>query len=150
MKISKNTMAILKQAGWYEGRKIDVTETKLHCESMGYEVFPAVVKFLEEFGDLKIVIPKPNNLGEKEERHSTFTKRIIGNYFTHSGCIELEKYANEGLVVVGQACRENLLVYVSESGKVYCDTGWLGDTAIEAFESLISEKGFRSWSALGK
>ena len=44
----------LKKAGWYEGRKIDLTKYEEAYAKIGCELFPAARKFLEEFGDLAI------------------------------------------------------------------------------------------------
>ena len=52
-----NVKEILVRAGWFENRKIDITDYVKILESAGYEVFDAARKFLEEFGELNI-IPK--------------------------------------------------------------------------------------------
>lgn len=44
----------LRKAGWYEGRKIDLTKFEEQYAKIGCELFPAARKFLEEFGDLAI------------------------------------------------------------------------------------------------
>lgn len=45
----------LRKAGWYEGRKIDVSHFEKRFSEQGFDFFPAARRFLEEFGDLKIV-----------------------------------------------------------------------------------------------
>lgn len=42
----------LRKAGWYEGRKIDLTKYEEAYAKIGCELFPAARKFLEEYGDL--------------------------------------------------------------------------------------------------
>ena len=42
----------LRKAGWYEGRKIDLTKYEEAYAKIGCEIFPAARKFLEEYGDL--------------------------------------------------------------------------------------------------
>ena len=44
----------LRKAGWYEGRKIDLTKYEEEYAKLGLELFPAARKFLEEFGNLVI------------------------------------------------------------------------------------------------
>lgn len=44
----------LRKAGWYEGRKIDLSKFEEEYAKLGCELFPAAKKFLEEFGDLDI------------------------------------------------------------------------------------------------
>lgn len=141
---------VLKAAGWSEGRKIDTSQIKVHYQKYGYELFPTVLQFLEEFGMLKIVVDKPNNLGEKEERHHTDPQLVVGEYYKNGSFKTEENYAKEKLVPVGEACNENLLLFVSESGKIYHSTGKIGDTPWEAWESLINHTGFKDWGTLQK
>lgn len=42
----------LRKAGWYEGRKIDLTKYEEEYAKLGLEIFPAARKFLEEYGEL--------------------------------------------------------------------------------------------------
>ena len=44
----------LRKAGWYEGRKIDLTKYEKAYAEVGCKLFPAARKFLEEYGDLDI------------------------------------------------------------------------------------------------
>jgi hypothetical protein len=139
---------ILRSSGWLEGRKIDTAAIEKHCNNYGFELFPNVLRFLEEFGMLDIVIERYDKSGEKVERHSTDPLTVVGEYFRHGKFKTEEDYAGEKLVIVGEACNGNHLLFVSESGKVYCSTGKLGDNAWEAWEALINNKGFKSWGTL--
>lgn len=42
----------LRKAGWYEGRKIDLSKFEEEYAKLGCELFPAARKFLEEYGNL--------------------------------------------------------------------------------------------------
>ncbi len=44
----------LIKAGWYPGRKINISQYESVYEKYGYNFFPAARKFVEEFGDLYI------------------------------------------------------------------------------------------------
>ncbi|WP_163852624.1 SUKH-3 domain-containing protein [Paenibacillus elgii] len=135
--MNKETLKILRDSGWYEGRSIDIKEIKKNLEKLGYIVFPEVKSFLEEFGDL--VIEDPIN----EETHSTSIK--FTSYYAYGAFKSEEKYAQEKLVPVGKIDSDYLILLVGESGKVYCNTGKLGDNAIEAWENLISGGGGKPW-----
>ena len=148
MSDSMNVKDILEAAGWYEGRKIDTSIIEKHYQEYGFQLFPEVLKFLEEFGMLNIVIERPNKLGEKEERHHTNPLMVVGAYFKHGKFKVEEDYAGERLVPVGKVSNENLLLFVSESGKVYSSTGKHGDTVWEAWNDLINNTGFKSWGIL--
>lgn len=143
-----NVKEILISAGWFEGRKIDTSMITLHYKKYGFEVFPNVLQFLEEFGLLNIVIERPDKLGEKEDRHHTNPLIVVGDYYRHGKFKDEENYAGEKLVPVGNACNENLLLFVSESGRIYSSSGKIGDSPWEAFESLINHTGFKSWGTL--
>ncbi|AWB46754.1 hypothetical protein DCC85_02155 [Paenibacillus sp. CAA11] len=132
--MSKETLKILRDAGWYEGRSIDTKEMEGNLERVGYTVFPEVKKFLEEFGNL--VIKDTIN----DETHNTSVK------FNKYGVFKAEEeYAQEKLVPVGLIDSDFLVLFVSESGKVYCSTGKLGDSATEAWERLIGGSGVKPW-----
>lgn len=135
-------MDILKDAGWFEGRGIDTSIIEKHYKEYGFELFPKVLEFLEEFGMLNIVIAKPDRLGEKEERHHTNPLTVVGSYIRYGKFKEEEDYAGERLVPVGRCCNDYLLLFVSESGKIYHDSGKCGDTPWEAWESIINDTGF--------
>lgn len=97
---------------------------------------------------LNIVIDRPDKLSEKEERHHTNPLVVVGPYFRYGKFKSEEDYAGERLVLVGECCNENLLLFVSETGKIYHSTGKIGDTPLEAWESLINKTGFKSWGTL--
>ncbi|MDE5742618.1 MAG: SUKH-3 domain-containing protein [Oscillospiraceae bacterium] len=79
----------LKKAGWYDGRKIDITEQVKFLENLGYEVFDAAKKFMEEYGELDICdrfIGYKNSIGKS---HNT---TCIKDLFAHIPNREIEKY----------------------------------------------------------
>lgn len=145
MNISENVLKALTTAGWFEGREIDTTGIEQYLIKSGYEVFPTVKKFLKEFGMIEIVVDKPENQGNKQDRSHTNPEKAISNYYTKGSFEQEEKFAGEKLVPVGQIRNEYQLLLISESGKVYCDTGKLGDNAWEAWETIINRNGFKAW-----
>ncbi|HYH01650.1 MAG TPA: SUKH-3 domain-containing protein [Bacillota bacterium] len=147
MSTKLDVTAILQNAGWFVGRRIDTAKLTEHYRKYGFEVFPALVRFMEEFGMLELVIPEPDQTGDPE-RHHTHPEWVVGDYYRY-GCFQVEEsYAGEKLIPVGEACNENLLLFVSESGKIYHSTGKLGDNAWEAWEALINQTGFQDWADL--
>ena len=72
----------LGKAGWYEGRKIDISEQIEFLESLGYEVFDAAREFMERYGELDITDKSYTEYkGDKyhihEEHHTTCIKDIL-------------------------------------------------------------------------
>lgn len=139
MVINDEVLIILKESGWFEGRTIDISELESSLENIGYEVFEPVKQFLKEFGMLKII-------DENGRTHST--SEIITPYFKNGKYKEIEKYAGEKLVPVGEVYEGNLLMFVSETGKIYHETGKLGDSGLEAWKRLFSGIGAISWDKL--
>lgn len=52
--LSATALAVLKNAGWYEGRRVDAQKNLFLLDKAGYTVFDHVREFLTEFGDLDI------------------------------------------------------------------------------------------------
>ena len=46
--MSDKTIQILKEAGWYENRNIDIENLVRFLSERGFEVFPSVKKFLKQ------------------------------------------------------------------------------------------------------
>ncbi|WP_234399680.1 SUKH-3 domain-containing protein [Paenibacillus popilliae] len=139
MEISKETLKMLRESGWFEGRNIDIKEIEENLEQLGYVVFQEVKNFLKEFGNL--VIEDTLN----EETHNTSIR--FTNYYAHGSFVSEEKYAKEKLIPVGKIDSDYLVLLVSESGKIYCSTGKLGDSALEAWENLINGRGVQPWGS---
>jgi len=135
--LSNETLKILRDAGWYEGRRIDIKEIEESLEKIGYTVFPEVKSFLREFGNL--VIEDTIN----DETHNTSIR--FANYYGNGTFKSIEKYAGEKLVPVGMIDSGNLQLFVSESGRVYISTGKLGENAKEAWENLINKGQVTLW-----
>lgn len=133
---------LLKSAGWFEGRKIDTSDMVKKYQQFGYKLFPAVLRFLEEFGNISV----ENSISE--EQHHIIPEKVLCEYFKNGKFKDEERYAGERLVLVGEACNGNLLLFVSETGKVYHSTGKVGDTPWQAWESLINHTGFKDWGDL--
>jgi len=149
MYVLQETIDILSAAGWHSGRKIDTKPIEEYLICSGYEVFPPVKAFLEEFGMLELNVPNKramiSGIGSRESRHHTNPEKAIRGYFILGSFEQEELYAGEKLVPVGMICDENLVLFVSETGKICCQTSKLGDNALEAFECIIKQEGFKGW-----
>ncbi|MEH6848907.1 MULTISPECIES: SUKH-3 domain-containing protein [Bacillus] len=144
MEISNKTIEELKKAGWYEGRKIDISENVKFLEERGFEVFESAKKFMEEFGELRINVEKIRRDGSKQiSKHTTCIKGVIG--VLNSTCFGLEDYIDEKVIPIGSLSDFGLNLYISESGRLFKSTGWVGDNALEAFDHIILGKGTVIW-----
>lgn len=140
MDISEKTLNALQKAGWYEGREIDTKELESNLEKLGYVVYKPVRQFLKEFGMLKVEDV------ECQEIHDT-ASILTDKYNSRDGFKQIESYAGEALCLVGLVDNGYLRFFVSESGKVYCESGKLGNNGLEAWEALINKTGenYKAW-----
>lgn len=118
-------VAALRRAGWFPGRRIPTGRFRDHYRRFGFDPSPSVIAFLQEFGDLTVIVPRPERIGEKEERHHTNPLRVVGSYLRHGKFAVEERYAGEQQVPARECCNENLLLFVSDSGRIYHSTGRL-------------------------
>ncbi|KMQ16995.1 SUKH-3 domain-containing protein [Bacillus mycoides] len=144
MGISNKTIEELKKAGWYEGRKIDISENVKFLEERGFEVFESAKKFMEEFGELRINVEKIRSDGSKKiSKHTTCIKEVIG--VLDSSCFGLENFIDDKVIPIGSLYDFEINLYISESGRIFEATGWAGDTVLEALDNIILEKGTMIW-----
>ncbi|SFK07495.1 MULTISPECIES: SUKH-3 domain-containing protein [unclassified Bacillus (in: firmicutes)] len=144
MEISNKTIEELKKAGWYEGRKIDISENVKFLEERGFEVFESAKKFMEEFGELRINVEKIWSDGSKQiSKHTTCMKEVIG--MLDSSCFGLENFIDDKVIPIGSLYNFEIDLYISESGRMFKSIGWVGDNVLEALENVILEKETVIW-----
>lgn len=149
MNVTQKTIEALKEAGWYPGRKINTKQMEDYLISVGYKVFPAATAFLEEFGMLELNVlnkrAQISGIGSAYKRHHTNPEKAIGGYYKEGSFKQVEKYAGEKVIPVGEICNEGLMLFVTETGKICCETSKLGNDAWEAWDCIIQQKGFSGW-----
>ncbi|WP_329767620.1 SUKH-3 domain-containing protein [Bacillus nitratireducens] len=143
MEISNKTIEELKKAGWYEGRKIDISENVKFLEERGFEIFESAKKFMEEFGELRINVEKIWPDGLVISKHTTCIKEVIG--VLDSSCFGLEKFIDDKVIPIGSLYNFEIDLYISESGRIFESTGWAGENALEALDNIFREKGTVIW-----
>ncbi|MGE7875606.1 MULTISPECIES: SUKH-3 domain-containing protein [Bacillus cereus group] len=145
MKISNKTIEELKKAGWYEGRKIDISENVKFLEERGFEVFESAKKFMEEFGELQFNVESiwPDGVTKEISEHTTCIKEVIG--VLDSSCFGLDDFIDDKVIPIGSLYDFGLNLYISESGRIFESTGWAGENALEALDNIFREKGTLIW-----
>ncbi|MED1436776.1 SUKH-3 domain-containing protein [Bacillus mycoides] len=143
MGISNKTIEELKKAGWYEGRKIDISENVKFLEERGFEVFESAKKFMEEFGELRINVEKIWPDGLVISKHTTCIKEVI--CVLDSSCFGLENFIDDKVIPIGSLYNFEIDLYISESGRIFESTGWAGENALEALDNIFREKGTVIW-----
>ena len=130
MNISEITINTLKNAGWYQGRNIDIRTIEESLEKIGYVIFPKAREFFGEFGNLIIEDNK------NSEIHNTSFR-----FSRAGGFREIEKYAGERLIPVGLIDSDFLVLLISESGRFYCESGKMGENTMDCWENLLNGNG---------
>jgi len=143
---------ILEKAGWYEGRCIDIKKMLELLKERGFEIFPPVINFLNEFGNLHLQTPTYHceetivKYGfPRFHKHTTDVIDKMGDAGNRRMVVPYEDIAGENLVIVGLIHNRHLALMIGESGKVYCDTGKLGDDFAEAWECIVNQKRLVPW-----
>lgn len=144
----------LRKAGWYEGRKINLTEYEEGYRKLGCELFPAARRFLEEFGDLTIrdiyEFPYIKSGVSCKESSTQLSTCVWSRHF------ELEKRIDElygqKILCVGAIDCCNIYIYISEDGKFYCDWynyGLLAENSDQLWNEYYGEDyGRTTWEDL--
>lgn len=146
----------LRKAGWFEGRKIDVSHYEKKFTELGYEFFPAARRFLEEFGDLHI-------------EDKIYSKYLKNNVHINESSTELEELSwwsmadreefieKVGKKIIPVTVMDDMYVYISisEDGEFYAEdcNGIEGGLWAENSDQLWNEYygedvGWASWDDL--
>lgn len=142
----------LMKAGWYEGRKIDISDFIKRAEEKGYNVFPAAKQFFEEFGGLNIVDKIVDDEGDIDINKSmVMLNAKLTTIFDHWA---IEKILNLKAICVLALDHFEIPIYIAEDGKFY--TLWYGGGLVaNDSDQLWNEYyagmwGFVSWERLEK
>ncbi|WP_081396593.1 SUKH-3 domain-containing protein [Paenibacillus peoriae] len=87
-----------------------------------YRLFPCVAVVLREFGGIKYSFNRLN--GDKDSFH-IIPEETYGDYYEKEDFEEIEMRVNESLIAIGQARDDNMLMFMSESGRIFCGNGIL-------------------------
>jgi hypothetical protein len=155
--MNEESKAILEKEGWYEGRKIDITEMlkyynnenmdEIYRKNLKLEVFPKAKEFLEEFGDIIIK-------GKKHPYHIFDLGRAFKWKYYPKYAEEISILLNQKTLVIGMCSGGMNIIYIIESGQIYDSYGYLAKDIYEMWDSILetipeSEMPGRTWEQLG-
>jgi|BioPla2DNA2_1021312.scaffolds.fasta_scaffold15815_1 hypothetical protein len=144
MNISNIALERLKNAGWYDGRTIQLDGVKKLLVSRGFELFGSAENFLKQYGMLEISFPDPNPSFNITEFIHFNPEIAMGDAIEKDYFEELEDSIREKVVVLGETARRNMFLVVTPSEKYYGYTeGCIvkyGDSTIEALETICLPK----------
>ena len=148
----------LRKAGWYEGRKIDLSKYEEAYAEVGCKLFPAARKFLEEYGDLDIQDKYISTATYENGDHFIVINRSLIDvaYCCYPRDLELEKMVDElfhqKILRVGAIDHGNIDIYISEDGRFfinwYFDGLWAENSDQLCNEYYGEEYGRASWEDL--
>ena len=133
----------LRKAGWYEGRKIDLTKYEEAYAEVGCELFPAARKFLEEYGDLDIQDKYISTATYENGDHFIVINRSLIDvaYCCCPRDLKLEEMVDElfhqKILRVGAIDHGNIDIYISEDGRFFVN--WY-------FDGLWAENSDQLWN----
>jgi len=132
-KFSKTTLKFLYQAGWFEKRKVNISEFIPVLHEEGFSLTKKVAQFLKSFGKLKIKQPGGDyfHFDVIEATLSVDTDWVKQDYSERVG---------EKLCIIGEAFNGYMTLCMSPQGEVYAgfdDTlVYVGTSGYDAIEAL--------------
>jgi hypothetical protein len=149
VRILPKTVQLLKNAGWYEGRTIDINNITVKFQSDGILLTESQKCFLQEFGGITGVdsndegfiiydsIRKPKCV---RDNIVYFTPKIPSPKDMHSyDSFNIIAYNNNiDMLRVGEAGNGLIPIWISTEGKLFRDDGeQLGRTVMEGLQTIL-------------
>lgn len=138
--LEEKVKKILARSGWFENRKIDITNQIKILEGAGYEVFDAARKFMEKSGELNIIAKYIDSFGEEDyDEHTTQisemgylknSKKVMENYYEKVG---------EKIIPICKLYNGEYIVCISESGKFFVSEGMWAENIDDFWNGLLGE-----------
>lgn len=135
--LEEKVLVLLQKAGWFKGRKVDISKYVSALINEEYIVFKRAFDFLEEYGDLVIQFERSDSYVALTinpiDAVSSIFREVSENY---------ERYCGESFVIIGDIPKMEMTWYISTSGKFY--GGYddflicLGDDFYHALYNIVS------------
>jgi len=145
VEFSENTRALLKKAGWKEGRSVSAEKHLSVLTQEGYAVCERVRAFLSRYAG--IVITYKMNGGKSEGSLLSIDPQneALGVWPTWPKCFS--KVVGEKLCLIGTAHNMDMALFMGETGKIYIggefNLFFAGNTAEEAIDAICTDAKMR-------
>jgi hypothetical protein len=142
--LEENAIKLLKRAGWYENRKIDIVNQIKSLKDNGYEMFDAAYAFLQEYGNLKITLQYEFRGRVREDIHSTCYEDMNYYYEFHK---DYTDKVGERTLPICELYEGEYVVHISESGKFFVSEGMWAEDSDNFWNGILGEYkgGFLNW-----
>lgn len=142
--LSKTTQKLLERAGWFPGRRIDISRYEEVLRTSRSPVHECVREFLSEFGGLHV-----ETLKKGRDFHADPCLAASEFYIDDEGLSEYNITVGAALCCVGVASRAHMMLLMDQSGRMYGVVDDLiyviGDTPHAALELLCSGEPLREF-----
>ena len=148
--ISELTYKLLKEAGWYEGRRKKIDNAIAYYEQSGTPLSASQIAFLEEFGDIKGVDSRGDLFVTHIDPKCYFShakNKIISYHKRHTldspeymSPINLVAFReNVDMLRVGYIGNLMIPLWLSSDGRLFADQGvQLGRTIMEGWQKILN------------
>jgi hypothetical protein len=137
-RFSTETLVLLHNAGWKEGRYVEIKNYEEVLNNEGFSIHDCVKNLLKEFANLTVIHPHAKVSNEKDYFHFDVSKAVKGRdpYWVKE---DYRVRVGKNLCIIGEAFRGYMVLSMSDDGNVYAGfddilvhVGISGDDAIEA------------------
>lgn len=140
--IMPKTLDILKKAGWFEGRKKDISSLINKYKKEGIELSKSQISFMQEFGGIK---GKDTNDEEFEicidPKYSIFKKRIPlskSDLKSYNPLNVVGNKENVDFLLAGFMGNNMINFWISTDGRLFADQGiQMGRTIMEGWQKIV-------------
>ena len=141
-RIMPQTLDILKEAGWFEGRKTDISDLINKYKKEGIELSKSQISFMQEFGGIK---GKDANDEEFEicidPKYSIFKKRrplSKDDLRSYSPLNVVGNKENVDFLLAGSTGNNMIDFWISTDGRLFADQGvQMGRTIMEGWQAIL-------------
>lgn len=130
---------MLKQSGWELGRSVEISEIKKMYDENGYTYGQLQIDFICEYAYLELIYQHP----VWKQDITLLMNPIVAQKSVDMDVVEeYESYFGQSFLVVGEIERENMTIFIDDSGELYgvyddCVIKW-GKDFPQMLENLIN------------
>lgn len=133
---------MLRRAGWFPNRRVDVQYALPILQENGSEAHETALGFLREYASLTLTFPHARISGVMDDVH---IDPVLASLHVGPGWAEhYSERLGEPLCVVGEAYRGNMVMLVAPSGKTVLGRDELlllaGESPLEALRRIVLDE----------
>lgn len=143
---SDSIATILRRFGWFPGRNVNIEPFVAALEKNGYTVFPAVQKFLREFGGITLDYRRDTPYG-RLRKFTSFDVEVEASALFPEILEDYESFLSVPLCIIGITDGRETTLLMDPAGKIYGVYDeriiFCGETGSEAIENILNNKNIK-------